>query len=84
MLTLVGDATARPLLDELRADPGRWDTSSVRLLGSGGSILSGDGEGRVARRDAVGRRGARGDRLVGVAEPGDRADDAGLAAVPRR
>jgi 3-oxocholest-4-en-26-oate---CoA ligase len=42
MLTLVGDATARPLLDELRAHPGRWDTSSVRLLGSGGSILSGE------------------------------------------
>jgi acyl-CoA synthetase (AMP-forming)/AMP-acid ligase II len=42
MLTLVGDATARPLLDELRAHPGRWDTSSLRLLGSGGSILSGE------------------------------------------
>jgi len=42
MLTLVGDATARPLLDALRAEPGRWDTSSVRLLGSGGSILSGE------------------------------------------
>ena len=42
MLTLVGDATARPLLDELRAHPGRSDTSSVRLLGSGGSILSGE------------------------------------------
>ena len=42
MLTLVGDATARPLLDALRAEPDRWDTSSVRLLGSGGSILSGE------------------------------------------
>jgi len=42
MVTLVGDATARPLLDALRADPGQWDTSSVRLLGSGGSILSGE------------------------------------------
>jgi 3-oxocholest-4-en-26-oate---CoA ligase len=42
MLTLVGDATARPLLDALTAEPGRWNTSSVRLLGSGGSILSGE------------------------------------------
>jgi acyl-CoA synthetase (AMP-forming)/AMP-acid ligase II len=42
MVTLVGDATARPLLDELQSHPERWDTSSVRLLGSGGSILSGD------------------------------------------
>jgi len=42
MLTLVGDATARPLLDELRSHPRRWDTSPVRLLGSGGSVLSGE------------------------------------------
>ncbi len=41
-MNLVGDASARPLLDTLRADPGKWDTSSLLLLGSGGSILSGD------------------------------------------
>ena len=39
---LVGDASARPLIETLRAFPGRWDTSSLMLLGSGGSILSGD------------------------------------------
>ena len=39
---LVGDASARPMLDALTAQPGRWDLSSLRLLGSGGSILSGD------------------------------------------
>jgi 3-oxocholest-4-en-26-oate---CoA ligase len=39
---LVGDASARPMLDALEAQPGRWDLSSLRLLGSGGSILSGD------------------------------------------
>ena len=37
---LVGDATARPMLHALRHEPGRWDTASLRLLGSGGSILS--------------------------------------------
>jgi acyl-CoA synthetase (AMP-forming)/AMP-acid ligase II len=42
MLTLVGDASGRPLLDELRASPDAHDTSTLRLLGSGGSILSGD------------------------------------------
>ena len=42
MLTLVGDASARPLLDELHAHPGRHDTSSLQLLGSGGAILSAD------------------------------------------
>jgi acyl-CoA synthetase (AMP-forming)/AMP-acid ligase II len=40
MLTMVGDASGRPLADQLEAEPGRWDTSSLLLLGSGGSILS--------------------------------------------
>ncbi len=39
---LVGDASGRPMLHALTAQPGRWDLSSLRLLGSGGSILSGD------------------------------------------
>ena len=37
-LTIVGDAFARPLLDQLRAR--RYDLSSLRVLGSGGAILS--------------------------------------------
>jgi acyl-CoA synthetase (AMP-forming)/AMP-acid ligase II len=41
-MNLVGDASARPLLETLAAHPDGWDTSSLRLLGSGGSILSGD------------------------------------------
>ncbi len=41
-VNLVGDASARPLLETLGAHPGRWETSSLLLLGSGGSILSGD------------------------------------------
>jgi fatty-acyl-CoA synthase len=39
-MNLVGDASAVPLLAALRAEPDRWDTSSLRLLGPGGSILS--------------------------------------------
>jgi acyl-CoA synthetase (AMP-forming)/AMP-acid ligase II len=39
---LVGDASARPLLQALSDHPARWDLSELRLLGSGGSILSGD------------------------------------------
>lgn len=46
-LNLVGDAVARPLVELLEADPGRWDTSSLVLLGSGGSILSGDVKDRL-------------------------------------
>ncbi|HTL84862.1 MAG TPA: AMP-binding protein [Acidimicrobiia bacterium] len=41
-MNLVGDASARPLLATLAELPNRWDTSSLLLLGSGGSILSGD------------------------------------------
>ena len=39
---LVGDASARPMLEALTAQPERWDLSCLRLLGSGGSIMSGD------------------------------------------
>src|SRR5690242_4245882 len=39
-LNVVGDTSARPLLDALEARPGAYDVSSLRLLGSGGSILS--------------------------------------------
>jgi acyl-CoA synthetase (AMP-forming)/AMP-acid ligase II len=46
-LNLVGDASARPLLDALDAEPGRWDTSSLRLLGSGGTILTGETKDRL-------------------------------------
>jgi acyl-CoA synthetase (AMP-forming)/AMP-acid ligase II len=40
MLTIVGDTSGRPLVDALEACPGAFDTSSLRLLGSGGSILT--------------------------------------------
>ena len=47
MLSLVGDAGARPLVEALESRPGGWDTSSLRLLGSGGSILSADTRSRL-------------------------------------
>jgi acyl-CoA synthetase (AMP-forming)/AMP-acid ligase II len=37
-LSIVGDAFARPLVDQLRRS--RYDLSSLRVLGSGGAILS--------------------------------------------
>jgi acyl-CoA synthetase (AMP-forming)/AMP-acid ligase II len=39
-LVLVGDAMARPLAEELAANPGRYDTNSLWVIGSGGAILS--------------------------------------------
>jgi acyl-CoA synthetase (AMP-forming)/AMP-acid ligase II len=47
MLTLVGDASARPLVEELDAHGGEYDISSLRLLGSGGSILTGEVKDRL-------------------------------------
>jgi acyl-CoA synthetase (AMP-forming)/AMP-acid ligase II len=47
MLTIVGDSMGLPLVETLEANPGRFDTSSVLMLGSGGSIMSGDVKDRL-------------------------------------
>ena len=39
-MTVVGDAMARPLADELEKHPDEYDLSSFIALGSGGAILS--------------------------------------------
>ena len=58
-LNLVGDASARPLVDALRAQPARFDVSSLRLLGSGGSILSADVKVELLRPPAERARDRR-------------------------
>ena len=40
VLAVVGDAMARPIADELAAHPGRYDLSSLMVIGSGGALLS--------------------------------------------
>jgi acyl-CoA synthetase (AMP-forming)/AMP-acid ligase II len=47
MLTIVGDSMGRPIVDAIRAEPGRFDTTSVLMLGSGGSIMSSDVKDRL-------------------------------------
>jgi 3-oxocholest-4-en-26-oate---CoA ligase len=47
-LTIVGDAFARPLLDALREK--HWDLSSLRLLTSGGAILTATHKAELLRR----------------------------------
>ena len=37
---VIGDATARPLADALVTSPGRWDLSALRVVASGGAVLS--------------------------------------------
>ncbi len=48
VLVVVGDAMARPLIDELDAHPGRYDLSSVLAVGSGGAVLSPSTKRRLA------------------------------------
>lgn len=40
LVQIVGDAMAIPLLDSLKANPGRWDLSTVFNIGSGGAVFS--------------------------------------------
>ncbi len=47
MLTIVGDSMGRPIVDAIEADPGHYDTTSVLMLGSGGSIMSADVKDRL-------------------------------------
>jgi acyl-CoA synthetase (AMP-forming)/AMP-acid ligase II len=49
-LNMTGDVSAVPLVDELRAHPGDYDTSSLRLLGSGATMLSGDAKAELLER----------------------------------
>ena len=39
-LSIVGDAFCRPILDELEADPGRWDLTSLTAVSSSGMMWS--------------------------------------------
>jgi acyl-CoA synthetase (AMP-forming)/AMP-acid ligase II len=48
VLTMVGDAMARPLLDHLAVDPGRHDTSSMLVFASGGAVLSPSTKSQIA------------------------------------
>jgi len=47
MLTLVGDAVAKPLLDAWEAQPDRWDASSLFAISNGGAPLSAGGKARI-------------------------------------
>lgn len=48
VLTVVGDAMARPLLDFLAAHPGRDDLSSLFVFASGGAVLSPSSKEQIA------------------------------------
>jgi 3-oxocholest-4-en-26-oate---CoA ligase len=50
ILVVVGDAMARPLLDELETSPADYDTSSLMAVGSGGAVLSPSTKRRLAEQ----------------------------------
>src|SRR5439155_19649703 len=47
ILTIIGDAVARPLIDEFRANHDRYDASSLFTIGSGGAPLSAGGRAEL-------------------------------------
>ena len=49
MITVIGDAVAKPLLDAWEASPGRWDVSSVFAISNGGAPLSPGCKARILR-----------------------------------
>src|SRR4029079_6138729 len=49
LLTLVGDAGGRTLRAAVEGETPRWDHPSLRVLGSGGSMLSADVKERLLR-----------------------------------
>jgi fatty-acyl-CoA synthase len=48
VLVLIGDGMARPFVEEVSAGPERYDLSSVRIISSGGAILSSAMKTRLA------------------------------------
>ena len=49
MVVIVGDAFARPILDALDANPGRWDLASVMLMASSGVMWSQESKDALLR-----------------------------------
>jgi acyl-CoA synthetase (AMP-forming)/AMP-acid ligase II len=47
LLTVVGDAVAKPLLDAWDAEPDRWDVASLYSISNGGAPLSAGAKARI-------------------------------------
>lgn len=47
VVTIIGDAVARPLIDEYKANPGRYDASSIFTFGSGAVPFSEAGKAEL-------------------------------------
>ncbi|MFP5255760.1 MAG: acyl-CoA synthetase [Acidimicrobiia bacterium] len=47
MMTVVGDAVVKPLLDAWEAEPDRWDASSLFAISNGGAPMSAGAKARI-------------------------------------
>jgi 3-oxocholest-4-en-26-oate---CoA ligase len=85
-VVIIGDVSAKPLLDALDADPTRWDLSSVRVLSSTGTMWSAQVKERLSaylpRAILVDVYGSS--EAIGVAssimKPGEKGETARFAA----
>ncbi len=50
LMTVVGDAVAKPLLDAWDAHPGRWDASTIYSISNGGAPMSAGCKARILER----------------------------------
>lgn len=84
-ISIVGDAMAAPLLDALRAHPGRWDLDSLFNIGSGGAVFSAHvKEGLSAALPHVVMTDSMGSSESGQVGLGSRTDAGGLLSIPPR
>lgn len=83
ILVIVGDAMAVPLLEALRANPGRWDLSKMFHLGSGGAVFSGhikDALREILPHVIMGD--GMGTSETGISGMGEPATDGGFMRLP--
>ncbi len=84
-ISIVGDAMAVPLLDALRAHPGRWDLSTIMNIGSGGAVFSAHvKEGLSAALPNAVMTDSMGSSESGQVGLGSRTDAGGLLSIPPR
>jgi fatty-acyl-CoA synthase len=85
-IAIVGDAMAVPLLDALKAHPGRWDLAQVFNLSSGGAVFSAHVKEAIKAflPDHAMITDAMGSSEGGQIGLGSRSADGGLLSIPPR
>ena len=78
-ITVVGDAIARPIADAIAASEGRYDLSTLKLIGSGGALFSPNLKAELTTRlpglvikDAFGASESGNDGVVEFGEDGSK------------